>query len=101
MLNKGTKRIKLSGSQGNNALGMTFFISLFLAAGHYVSFAKNYINGKWYEFNDSWVSEGKLANTAYFIRDLFTLRRGRLQVRDFLNTEYCSRVNQRHFGGKT
>ena len=20
---------------------------------------------------------------------------------DFLNTEYCSRVNQRHFGGKT
>ena len=47
------------------ALGMTFFITLFLAAGHYVSFAKNYINGKWYEFNDSWVSEGKLTNTAY------------------------------------
>ena len=33
---------------------------LFLIAGHYVSFAKNYINGKWYEFNDSWVSEGML-----------------------------------------
>lgn len=33
---------------------------LFLLAGHYVSFAKNYINGKWYEFNDSWVSEGNL-----------------------------------------
>lgn len=28
-----------------------------VGAGHYVSFAKNYINGKWYEFNDSWVSE--------------------------------------------
>ena len=25
----------------------------------------------------------------------------RLQLRDFLNTEYFSRVNQRHFGGKT
>ena len=24
-----------------------------------------------------------------------------LGVRDFLNTEYCSRVNQRHFGAKT
>ena len=72
------------------AFGMTFFITLgpfirgkirrvlcktrlifpringllFLAAGHYVSFAKNYINGKWYEFNDSWVSEGKHTNTA-------------------------------------
>ena len=44
---------------------MTFFITLFLAAGHYVSFAKNYINGKWYEFNDSWVSEGKLCK--YYI----------------------------------
>ena len=22
-------------------------------------------------------------------------------MRDFLNTEYCSLVNQRHFGGKT
>ena len=43
---------------------MTFFITLFLAAGHYVSFAKNYINGKWYEFNDSWISEGKHTNTA-------------------------------------
>ena len=32
------------------------------------------------------------------------LRRGQLRllrVRDFLNTEYCLRVNQRHFGGKT
>ncbi|PFX26507.1 Ubiquitin carboxyl-terminal hydrolase 20 [Stylophora pistillata] len=28
-----------------------------VGAGHYVTFAKNYINGKWYEFNDSWVSE--------------------------------------------
>ena len=43
---------------------MTFFITLFLVAGHYVSFAKNYVNGKWYEFNDSWVSEGKHTNTA-------------------------------------
>ena len=33
-------------------------IFLLLLAGHYVTFAKNYINGKWYEFNDSWVSEG-------------------------------------------
>ena len=40
-----------------------------------MSFAKNYINGKWYEFNDSWVSEGnynsvailpKLSNNNYF-----------------------------------
>ena len=29
------------------------------------------------------------------------LRRGRLQVRDFLNTKYSSRMKQRHFGGKT
>ena len=29
------------------------------------------------------------------------LRRGRLRVRDFLNTKYCSRMKQRHFGGKT
>ena len=36
------------------------FFFFFFSAGHYVSFAKNYINGKWYEFNDSWVSEGKL-----------------------------------------
>ena len=30
------------------------------------------------------------------------MRRERLRVRDFLNTEYCSRVSQRHhdFGGK-
>lgn len=28
-----------------------------VGAGHYVTFAKNYINGKWHEFNDSWVSE--------------------------------------------
>lgn len=28
-----------------------------VGAGHYVTFAKNYISGKWYEFNDSWVSE--------------------------------------------
>ena len=34
-------------------------------------------------------------------RDLKILRRKRLRVRDFLNTEYCLRVNQRHFGGKT
>ena len=34
------------------------------------------------------------------IRELQILRRGRLRVRDFLNTEYSSRVNQRHFGGK-
>ena len=25
----------------------------------------------------------------------------RLRVRDFLNSKLCSRVNQRHFGGKT
>ena len=35
------------------------------------------------------------------IRELYILRRGRLRVRDFLNTECCSRVNQRHFGLKT
>ena len=29
-----------------------------------------------------------------------TLRRGRLQARDFLNTMYGARVNQRDFGGK-
>jgi len=28
-----------------------------VGAGHYVAFAKNCISGKWYEFNDSWVSE--------------------------------------------
>ncbi|XP_015764773.1 PREDICTED: ubiquitin carboxyl-terminal hydrolase 20-like [Acropora digitifera] len=33
------------------------YLFIFFSAGHYVSFAKNYINGKWYEFNDSWVSE--------------------------------------------
>ena len=27
--------------------------------------------------------------------------RGQLRVRDFINLEFCSRVNQRHFGGKT
>ena len=37
---------------------LTRMIFLLLLAGHYVTFAKNYINGKWYEFNDSWVSEG-------------------------------------------
>lgn len=37
---------------------ITSKIILYLLAGHYVTFAKNYINGKWYEFNDSWVSEG-------------------------------------------
>ena len=30
----------------------------------------------------------------------FCMRRERLRKRDFLNTEYYSRVNQRHFGGK-
>ena len=34
-------------------------------------------------------------------RGLQIVTRGRLQVLDFLNTEYYSRVNQRHFGGKT
>ena len=29
------------------------------------------------------------------------LRRVRLRIRDFLSTKQCSRVNQRHFGGKT
>ena len=29
------------------------------------------------------------------------LRRVRLRVRHFLNTKYCTRVNQRQFGGKT
>ena len=33
-------------------------------------------------------------------RELQILRRLPLRVRDFLNTEYCSRLNQRHFGGK-
>ena len=28
------------------------------------------------------------------------LRRGRVRQRDFLNTKWCARVNQRHFGGK-
>ncbi|XP_031574370.1 ubiquitin carboxyl-terminal hydrolase 20-like [Actinia tenebrosa] len=28
-----------------------------VGAGHYIAFAKNYISNKWYEFNDSWVSE--------------------------------------------
>lgn len=32
---------------------------LFFIVGYYVIFVKNYINGKWYEFNDLWVSEGK------------------------------------------
>ena len=34
-------------------------------------------------------------------RELWILRRGRLRARDFLNTEFWLRVNQRHFGGKT
>ena len=29
------------------------------------------------------------------------LRRERLRVRDFLSTKQCTRVSQRHFGGKT
>ena len=33
-------------------------------------------------------------------RDLQILRRERLRVRDFLNSKWCSRVNQRHFGVK-
>ena len=37
----------------------------------------------------------------FAIRDLQILRRVRLRVRDFLNTKQCTRVNQRHFGGKT
>ena len=35
------------------------------------------------------------------IRGLKIPTRERLRVRDFLNTEYCSCVNQRHFGGKS
>ena len=31
---------------------------------------------------------------------LETLRRGRQRERDFLNTNQCTRVNQRHFGDK-
>ena len=33
-----------------------------------MSFAKNYINGKWYEFNDSWVSEGNYNNAATLLK---------------------------------
>ena len=34
---------------------------------------------------------------AFVIRNLQILRRGRLRVRHFLNTKYCTRVSQRHF----
>ena len=36
----------------------------------------------------------------FYNRVLYILRRERQRVRDFLNTKQCSRINQRHFGGK-
>ena len=42
-----------------------------------------------------------LIKFSQLIRDLQILRRERLRLRDFLNTKQCSRVRQRHFGGKT
>lgn len=29
-----------------------------LLGGHYVAYCKNFVTEKWYEFNDSYVSEG-------------------------------------------
>ena len=46
-------------------------------------------------------SPGSATGKVLSNRELQILTRGRLQERDFLNTKYCSRVNQRHFGGKT
>ena len=39
--------------------------------------------------------------TFFHNRDFKILRRGRQRVRDFLGTKWYTRVNQRHFGGKT
>ena len=36
-----------------------------------------------------------------FNRELQILRLVRLRLRDFLNTKQCTRVSQRHFGGKS
>ena len=35
--------------------------SVFPTGGHYVACCKNFVTGKWYEFNDSYVSEGNAA----------------------------------------
>lgn len=41
-----------------------------LGGGHYTAYAKNYGDGKWYEFNDSWagsVDHGKLCCFMCFV----------------------------------
>ena len=47
------------------------------------------------------VAHSKRQYIKLYNRELQILRRGRQRIRDFLNTECCSRVNQRVFGVKT
>ena len=49
----------------------------FSSGGHYISYAKNCITNKWYEFNDAFVGEGmfqKLLSseslTVYFVHEI-------------------------------
>ena len=38
-----------------------------VGGGHYVAYCKNFVTGKWYEFNDSYVTEGTIDITRYLI----------------------------------